>query len=93
LPLLALAGPVTPSRPRQIKGLGWGMSNPVTPRTTVFVTPAAPEDNEFALWLSSKLALAGYRAWVDRRRLRVGDDFWDEIDYERTKLHSMSRSP
>jgi hypothetical protein len=49
-------------------------------RDTVFVTHAAPEDNEFALWLSSKLALAGYRVWVDRRRLRGGDDFWDEID-------------
>ena len=49
-------------------------------RDTVFVTHGAPEDNEFALWLSSKLALAGYRVWVDRRRLRGGDDFWDEID-------------
>lgn len=49
-------------------------------RDTVFVTHAAPEDNEFVLWLSSKLALAGYRVWVDRRRLRGGDDFWDQID-------------
>jgi hypothetical protein len=30
-------------------------------RTTVFVTHAAPEDNEFTLWISSKLAAAGYR--------------------------------
>jgi hypothetical protein len=52
----------------------------LTPRTTVFVTHAAPEDNEFALWISSKLALSGYRVWVDRRRLLGGDDFWDEID-------------
>ena len=50
------------------------------PRTTVFVTHAAPDDNEFALWLSSKLAIAGYRVWVDRRRLRGGADAWDEID-------------
>jgi hypothetical protein len=49
-------------------------------RQTVFVTHAAPEDNEFALWIASKLALAGYRVWIDRRRLRGGDDFWDEID-------------
>src|SRR5260370_79056 len=47
---------------------------------TVFVTHAAPQDNQFALWLSSKLALAGYRVWVDRQRLRGGDDSWDEID-------------
>lgn len=50
-------------------------------RNTVFLTHAAPEDNEFALWLSSKLATTGYRVWIDRRRLRGGDDFWDEIDH------------
>src|SRR5258707_13997917 len=50
------------------------------PRTTVFVTHAAPDDNEFALWLSSKLAMAGYRVWIDRRRLHGGADFWDEIN-------------
>jgi TIR domain len=53
---------------------------PSAGRTTIFVTHAAPEDNEFALWLSSKLAIAGYRVWIDRQRLRGGDDFWDEID-------------
>src|SRR5690349_6750114 len=53
---------------------------PASPRTTVFVTHAAPDDNEFALWLSSKLAIAGYQVWIDRRRLRGGTDFWDEID-------------
>jgi hypothetical protein len=49
-------------------------------RTVVFITHAAPEDNEFALWLSSKLAMAGFRVWVDGRRLRGGADFWDEIN-------------
>ena len=49
-------------------------------RATVFITHAAPEDNDFALWLSSKLAIAGYKVWVDRKRLRGGDDFWNEID-------------
>jgi hypothetical protein len=49
-------------------------------RETVFITHAAPQDNQFALWLSSKLAIAGYRVWVDRQRLRGGDDSWDEID-------------
>jgi hypothetical protein len=49
-------------------------------RSTVFISHAAPEDNEFALWLASKLAMAGYGVWIDRRRLRGGDDFWDEID-------------
>ena len=54
--------------------------SPLTARETVFITHAAPEDNEFALWLSSQLAMAGYRVWIDRRRLRGGDDTWDEID-------------
>jgi TIR domain len=49
-------------------------------RTTLFVTHAAPEDNEFALWLTSKLAIAGYSVWVDRRRLTGGTDTWDDID-------------
>ena len=47
---------------------------------TIFVTHATPQDNEFALWLTSKLAIAGYHVWVDRRRLLGGDDCWDEID-------------
>jgi hypothetical protein len=55
-------------------------TTPPNPRTTVFVTHAAPEDNEFALWLSSKVAMAGYHVWVDRRRLRGGADTWDDID-------------
>lgn len=49
-------------------------------RTSIFITHAAPDDNEFALWLSAKLVVAGYRVWIDRRRLRGGADFWDEID-------------
>lgn len=50
-------------------------------RSIVFISHAAPEENEFALWLSSKLALAGYRVWIDRRRLKGGTDTWNEIDH------------
>lgn len=49
-------------------------------RNLVFISHAAPEDNEFAVWLAAKLTMAGYGVWIDRRRLRGGDDFWDEID-------------
>lgn len=49
-------------------------------RDTIFITHAAPQDNDFALWLSSKLVIAGYRVWIDRRRLRGGDDACSEID-------------
>ncbi len=55
-------------------------ANPIIKPDTIFITHAAPQDNQFALWLSSKLVMAGYKVWVDRRRLRGGDDFWDEID-------------
>jgi hypothetical protein len=53
---------------------------PTLSRELLFLTHAAPEDNEFALWLSSKLAMAGFRVWIDRRRLRGGAGFWDEIE-------------
>lgn len=57
------------------------MAPTATPlRDLLFVSHAAPEDTEFALWLSSKLAMAGYRVWIDRRRLRGGADMWDEIE-------------
>jgi hypothetical protein len=49
-------------------------------RETIFISHAAPQDNQFALWLSSRLAMAGYRVWVDRNRLKGGHDFWDEIE-------------
>jgi hypothetical protein len=55
-------------------------AKPVLPHQLLFITHAAPEDNEFALWLSSKLTMAGYRVWIDQRRLRGGADFWDEIE-------------
>jgi TIR domain-containing protein len=50
-------------------------------RDVLFVSHAAPEDNEFALWLSSKLASAGYKVWIDKNRLLGGDDSWDAIDH------------
>src|SRR6266481_5994542 len=56
------------------------VSHPSSDRRTIFISHAAPQDNQFALWLSSKLALAGYRVWIDRNRLRGGHDFWDEIE-------------
>lgn len=32
------------------------------------------------MWLSAKLTNAGYRVWVDVRKLLGGDDFWDDIE-------------
>lgn len=51
-----------------------------TPRDVVFVSHANPEDNEFARWLTLKLANLGYRVWCDVTRLLGGEDFWDDIE-------------
>lgn len=49
-------------------------------RRTILITHATPEDNAFALWLTSRLVGAGYDAWVDVKALRGGNDFWQVID-------------
>lgn len=56
------------------------MPQPAQPRSVLFISHAAPEDNDFALWLSARLATAGYKVWVDVRKLMGGGDFWDEIE-------------
>ena len=49
-------------------------------RDTILITHANPEDNAFAIWLASRLTMAGYKVWVDVRSLRGGQDFWKIID-------------
>lgn len=49
-------------------------------RTSIFLSHAAPEDNDFVRWLGAKLELAGYEVWYDVARLRGGDYFWDKIE-------------
>jgi hypothetical protein len=49
-------------------------------RSTIFISHANPEDNEFARWLASKLTLAGYVVWCDLDRLKGGDLFWNEVE-------------
>jgi hypothetical protein len=50
------------------------------PRDLVFISHANPEDNEVALWLSSRLAASGYQVWSDVTRLVGGEIFWDTIE-------------
>ena len=45
----------------------------------LFVSHANPEDNEFALWLTLRLAAEGYPAWCDITSLLGGELFWDDI--------------
>jgi hypothetical protein len=49
---------------------------------SIFISHATPADNEIARWLALRLMREGYSVWCDIERLRVGDDFWREIEGE-----------
>lgn len=49
-------------------------------RDTIFIGHATPEDNDFTIWLASRLQLLGYKVWIDRNALVGGEKFWEEID-------------
>jgi hypothetical protein len=51
-----------------------------TDRTVVFISHATPEDNEFSIWLASRLQLLGYNVWIDKGELLGNEKFWEEID-------------
>ena len=42
-------------------------------RTTIFISKATPEDDEFVLWLAPKLEAAGYTVFADILTLEPGD--------------------
>ena len=52
---------------------------PVVLRRLLFVSHATPEDNSFAEWLASQLAIHGYEVWCDRTQLLGGEKFWNDI--------------
>jgi hypothetical protein len=46
-------------------------------RDTIFISHANPKDNEFVLWLASRLQMLGYKVWCDLIGLNGGEeDFW-----------------
>jgi hypothetical protein len=49
-------------------------------RNIVFISHASPEDNDFTIWLASRLNLLGYEVWIDKNQLVGGEKFWEEID-------------
>lgn len=49
-------------------------------RDTIFISHATPEDNEFTIWLASRLQADGYKVWIDKQALLGGEKFWQEID-------------
>lgn len=48
-------------------------------RRVLFLSHATPQDNEFARWLATQLAIAGYQVWCDVTDLLGGEKFWDDI--------------
>lgn len=48
-------------------------------RSLVFISHATPQDNDFTLWLGSRLASAGYLIWSDLTKLIGGETHWDDI--------------
>lgn len=49
-------------------------------RRTIFLSHAAPEDNEFVRWLAAQLVIAGYEVWSDVTQLLGGERFWKDIE-------------
>lgn len=48
-------------------------------RRLLFLSHANPEDNGFAEWLATQLAIAGYEVWCDLTELLGGEKFWNDI--------------
>lgn len=49
-------------------------------RDIIFISHATPEDNDFTIWLASRLQADGYHVWIDKQALLGGEKFWQEID-------------
>ena len=45
----------------------------------IFISHATPEDNDFTIWLASRLEMRGYRVWIDKEGLLGGERFWNTI--------------
>ena len=49
-------------------------------RISIFISHAAPEDNDFTSWLSLQLIGLGYDVWSDVIVLKGGEDWWKIIE-------------
>jgi hypothetical protein len=55
------------------------IGDPIT-RRVLFLSHATPQDNAFAKWLATQLAIAGYQVWCDITELLGGERFWTDIE-------------
>src|ERR1700733_6496523 len=53
---------------------------PRASRPLVFISHATPDDNEFVLWLETRLTAIGYDVWADILKLRGGQDWTDALE-------------
>lgn len=51
-------------------------------RDIIFISHAAPEDNDFTRWLSLQLIGLGYKVWSDVLKLKGAEDWWPVIEKE-----------
>lgn len=49
-------------------------------RKLIFISHANPVDNDFTIWLGSRLSAMGFKVWADLRDLRGGSKHWKEIE-------------
>ncbi|WP_398473236.1 toll/interleukin-1 receptor domain-containing protein [Tardiphaga sp.] len=56
-------------------------------RRLIFISHATPQDNTFATWLATQLAIAGYEVWCDTTKLLGGEGWWDDIS-EAIDMHA-----
>lgn len=49
-------------------------------RSVIFLSHANPQQNTFATWLTTQLAIAGYEVWCDTTKLLGGERFWSDIE-------------
>jgi hypothetical protein len=54
-------------------------TRPPPARRLIFLSHASPQDNVFAKWLATQLAIAGYEVWCDVTDLLGGERFWNDI--------------
>ena len=40
-------------------------------RDTIFISHATPEDNEFSIWIASRLEMLGYKTWIDKDKYEI----------------------
>lgn len=48
-------------------------------RDSLFISHATPADNEFSIWITSRLEMLGFKTWIDKEGLLGGERFWATI--------------